>query len=435
MDVMTVVLLTFVVLVLYLSVGGPLPLCFGAALMAMYYAGGINMSGLLMQGMYEITNPVMLSIPLFIVAGLIMGESGIAKSLLDFVNMWVGRKKGGLGVVTVLTCAVLAAISGSALTGIAAIGPIIIPRMVEEGYPRGYATGLVTISSVLGPIIPPSITLILYGYVTDTSILACFMATLVPGLVIAGILSVVNLKWAKKFDLKLTEVIENRKEKRKAILSSTFSAIPALMFPVIIIGGIYGGIMTTSEAAAVSVIYAMMTGFFIYRGLRINNFIQASLDAGASVASIMLMIMLCLVLGQTLTVMGVPQAVSEALLNISSNKYVFLLLVNILFLILGMLVTDAVSVLIAIPLLFPAAMAFGIDPVHFGAIVAINCSMGVVTPPYCSALYLGVRIGNSTFVDVLKPTMVFFFIAYVPVLILVTYIPQLSLFLPRLVGL
>lgn len=435
MDAMTVVFLTFLVLVLYLSVGGPLPLCFGAALMTMYYAGGINMNGLLMQGMYEITNPVMLSIPLFIVAGLVMGESGIAKSLLDFVNLWVGRKKGGLGVVTVMTCAVLAAISGSALTGIAAIGPIIIPRMIEEGYPRGYATGLVTISSVLGPIIPPSITLILYGYVTDTSILACFMATLVPGLVIAGILSAVNLKWAKKFDLKLTEVIENRQERKDVALRTTFSAIPALMFPIIILGGIYGGIMTTSEAAAVSVIYAMVIGFFIYRGLRINNFIQASLSAGASVASIMLMIMLCLVLGQTLTVMGVPQAVSEALLNISNNKYVFLLLVNILFLILGMLVTDAVSILIAIPLLFPAAVAFGIDPVHFGAIVAINCSMGVVTPPYCSALYLGVRIGNSTFEDVLKPAMVFFFLAYVPVLISVTYIPQLSLFLPKLLGL
>lgn len=435
MSAMTVVFLAFFVLILYLSVGGPLPLCFGAALMAMYHVGGVNMKGLLMQGMYEITNPVMLAIPLFIVAGLIMGESGIAKSLLDFVNVWVGRKKGGLGVVTIFTCAVLAAISGSALTGIAAIGPIVIPRMVEEGYPRGYATGLVAMSSVLGPIIPPSITLILYGFVTDTSILACFMATLVPGIIIAVLLSIVNLKWAKQFDLKLADVIEDRKQKRRAVLNSTFSAIPALMFPVIIIGGIYGGVMTTAEAAAVSVVYAMLIGFFVYRGLRMNNFAQASLDAGASVASIMLMIMLCLVLGQTLTVMGVPQAVSEALLKIASNKYIFLFLVNILFLILGMLVTDAVSVLIAIPLLFPAAMAFGIDPVHFGAIVAINCSMGVVTPPYCSALYLGVRIGDSTFLDVLKPSMVFFSVVYIPMLILITYVPGLSLFLPRLLGL
>lgn len=434
MDNITLICLALSGMVAYLSLGGAIPLCFGAALMVMSFCGNMSMKGLMMQAMYEITSPVMLSIPLFIVAGLVMGESGIATRLLDFVNIWVGRKKGGLGVVVVFTCAVIGAISGSALTGVAAIGPIIIPRMVDEGYPRGYATGLVTISSVLGPIIPPSITMILYGYVTDTSVLACFVSAFVPGVIISIILAYFNLRWCRNFDLKLES--NSTKNSCKMILNKTFVAIPALMFPVIIIGGIYGGVMTTSEAAAVSVVYAIIVGFFVYKGLTLKNFTEAAVDAGGSVASIMLMIMVCLMVGQNLTLLGIPQTVSEVLVKVSAgNKYVFLLLVNILFLILGMLVSDTVSVLLAIPLLLPAAISLGIHPVHLGAIVCLNGAMGVVTPPYCSALYLGVRIGNSTFAEVLRPTMKFFFVAYIPVLILTTYIPEISLFLPRLLGL
>ncbi|MEG2183501.1 MAG: TRAP transporter large permease [Cloacibacillus sp.] len=434
MDVMTVVYIAFLVLVLYLSLGGPLPLCFGAALMVMQYVGGINMKGLIMQGLYEITNPVMLSIPLFIFAGKIMGESGIAKSLLDFVNLGVGRIRGGLGVVSIVTCAVLGAISGSALTGIAAVGPIMIPRMEEEGYPRGYATGLVTISSILGLLIPPSITMILYGWISETSILACFVATFIPGVVVAINFSIMNIIMVKKFDLTLEAKLSGE-ARRSEVKKRTVKAIPALMFPVIILGGIYGGVMTTTEAAAVSVIYALIVGFFVYKGLKKSNFIESAMDSGMAVASIMLMIMVCLILGQTLTLLGVPQAVSAAILNFSSNVYVILFLINILFLVLGMLVTDAVSVLLAVPLLLPAIMNLGISPVHFGAIVGVNLAMGVVTPPYASALFLGIRVGKAQFTEVLKPVMIFLVIGYVPVLILTTYIPEVSLFLPKLLGL
>jgi tripartite ATP-independent transporter DctM subunit len=434
MEVMNVVLIAFIVLVLYLSLGGPLPLCFGAALMVMHFVGGIEMQGLIMQGLYEITNPVMLSIPLFIFAGKIMGESGIAKSLLDFVNLWVGRIKGGLGVVSIVTCAVLGAISGSALTGIAAVGPIMIPRMETEGYPRGYATGLVTISSILGLLIPPSITMILYGWVSETSILACFVATFIPGLIVTLAFSIMNIILSKKFNLHLEE--ELRGQKRIAeIKKRTFAAIPALIFPTIILGGIYGGVMTTTEAAAVSVVYALIVGFCVYKGLRRSNFVEAAMDSCMSVASIMLMITVCLILGQTLTLLGTPQTVSRVILNFSNNVNVILFLVNILFIIMGMLVTDAVSVLLAVPLLLPAVVSLGISPVHFGAIVGVNLAMGVVTPPYASALFLGIRVGKAEFTEVLKPLMMFLCIGYVPVLILTTYFPELSLFLPRLLGL
>jgi len=434
MEVMEVVFIAFAVLVLYLSLGGPLPLCFGAAIMAIHFAGGIDMRGLLMQSLYEITNPVMLSIPLFIFAGKIMGESGIAKSLLDFVNLWVGRIKGGLGVVSIVTCAVLGAISGSALTGIAAIGPIMIPRMEAEGYPKGYATGLVTISSVLGLLIPPSITMILYGWVSETSILACFVATFIPGLIVTICFSVINLIMVKKFNLHMEDELKGLR-RLKEIKKRTFIAIPALMFPVIILGGIYGGVMTTTEAAAVSVIYALIVGFCIYKGLHLSNFVAAAMDSTMSIASIMLMIAVCLVLGQMLTLMGTPQAVSSAILNFSSNINVILFLINILFLIMGMLVTDAVSVLLAVPMLLPAVVALGISPVHFGAIVGVNLAIGVVSPPYASALYLGIRVGKAEFLEVLKPLMIFLSLGYIPVLILTTYIPELSLFLPRLLGL
>jgi len=431
---MDVAIIAMIFLTLYLSIGGPLPYCFGLALMVMHFGAGVSMNGMLMYGLQQIQSPVLLSIPLFVFAGNLMGHSGIAKSLLDFVNIFVGRIKGGLGVVSVVTCAIIGAISGSSLTGVAAIAPIMVPRMAQEGYPRGFATALVTFSSVLGLLIPPSISMITYGWVTETSILACFLATLVPGLMVAFLFSVINLYLARNFNMELGEKLTTG-EKLTRARRSFFSALPALMMPVIILGGIYGGVMTATEAAATAVVYSIPIGFFVYKGLTKKNFLVSGCESTTTVGSIMLMIMLCLSLGQTFVMLEIPETISNSILSISNNKILILIFINFIFIIMGMLVSDMVSLLLVVPLIFPLIHTIGVHPVHFGAIVGVNLAMGVVTPPYASVLYLGIRLGKTTFEDTIKPLMILLMFGYLPVLILTTYVPALSLYLPGLLKL
>ena len=431
---MFVMSIAFAALVVYLCIGGIIPYCFGIASMIMEFAGGINMKGLLMQSLYELASPVLLSIPLFLYAGNLMGESGIAKSLLDFVNLGVSKIKGGLGVVSVVVCALLGAISGSSLTGIATVGPIMIPRMVKEGYPAGYSTALITISSILGVLIPPSIPLIIYGWISETSIIACFAATFIPGVIATVLFSAINLIWAKKFNL-AGEPPMSKIEKKKLVRKSAYNAIPALLMPVIILYGIYGGIFSPSEAAAVAVAYAIPVGFCIYKGLSLEKFIETSVSSATTVASIMIMILACMIFGQTMILLQIPQQLTEMIIGLSDNKYVILCLVNVIFVLSGMFVSDIVAILLTIPLLMPMLGVYDISPVHFGAIVGVSLAIGVVTPPYANALYLGMRIGKTGLGETFRPLLVFLTVGFLPVMILTTFVPEISLFLPRILGL
>ena len=429
----TVVLFDMLILIILLTLGVPLSLCFGGALLFMTFFARISMLGILLWGFNQIINPILLTIPLFILAGGVMSESGIAKFLLDFVNAFIGRIKGGLGVVAVVTCAIIGAISGSGFTGIAATGPILIPRMVEEKYSRSYATALITCSSILGLLIPPSTILIIYGWVTGTSILACFLSTVGPGLLIVLTFSIINLFSVRKMPLILTTPM-NFKQKRKKIVVSTWQAIPALSMPVIILGGIYGGVFTPTEAAAVAVIISLPIGFLIYRGLKMKNFYKIVKESATSVGTIMVMILVALMLSQTFVMLQVPQAIIKFMFGITTNKYFLLFMVNILLFIIGMLVNDATGMVLAAPLLLPLVKELGITPVQFAAIMGTNLAMGGVTPPYASILYLGMRVGKVEFTEILKPTLKFIILGYVPVVFLTTYWPELSLFLPRLLG-
>jgi len=416
-----------------LTIGVPLPFCFGGALLFMTFFAKTSMKGLLIWGFSQVTNPVLLAIPLFILAGGVMSESGIAKSLLDFVNSFIGRIKGGLGVVAVVTCAIIGAISGSGFTGVAATGPILIPRMVKEKYPRSYATALVTCSSILGLLIPPSVIMIIYGWVTETSILACFIATVGPGLLIVVSFSIINLISVRKMPL-ILEPPMNFKEKRRKTLITTWHAIPALSMPIIILGGIYGGVFTPNEAAAVAVIISLPIGFLIYRGLKMDNFSKIVIESATTVGTIMVMILLALMLSQTFVMLRIPQAIINFMFGITTNRLLLLFMINILLFIIGTLVNDAAGMVLAAPLLLPLVKELGITPVQFAAIMGTNLAMGGVTPPYASILYLGMRVGKVKFIEILKPTLKFIIFGYVPVVFLTTYWPELSLFLPRLLG-
>lgn len=430
----TEVIIALIILVVLLMLGLPLPFCFGGALFFMTFAGNISMGGLMLWGFTQMTSFVLLAAPLFILAGSIMGKSGIAQYLLNFVNILVGRIKGGLGVVATVTCAIIGAISGSGFTGVAAIGPFLIPRMAEEGYPRGYATALVTCSSILGLLIPPSIIMIIYGWVTETSILACFLATVGPGLLIVVAFSIINLIAARRMPGLVLEPPITLREKGGQLLSRGWQAAPALLMPCVILGGIYGGVFTPTEAAAVAVVYSIPVGFLIYRGLTGKNFYRIVREAAITVGAIMVMIYVCLMLAQTFVMLRVPQMVIAFMFGITTNKYLLLLLVNLFLFFIGLIMNDATGIILGAPLLLPLVIEMGISPVHFAAIMGTNLAMGGVTPPYASILYLGMRVGNVEFLDILKPTIKFLVFGYVPIVFVTTYWPALSLWLPRLLG-
>ncbi len=428
-----IALLAILALVLTLSLGVPLPWCFGAALAVMYFVGDVTMKGMVLWGVQQLSNPVLLAIPLFVLAGTIMSESGIAASLLRFVNAFVGHMRGGLGVVAAVSCAIIGAISGSGLTGVSAIGPLLIPEMAERKYPREYATALVANSSILGLLIPPSVTMILYGWVTDTSILACFLATLLPGLLIMFNFSVVNLWMSRKFKLVLDEK-PTFPEFSINVSRRGLHALPALLMPVIILGGIYGGIVTPTEAAAIAVIYAIPVGFLIYRGLCWNSFLLAGKEAATSVGTIMVMILFSMILGQMFVYESIPQQLVNSIFGVTESKLALLIMINILLFLIGMVVNDATAILLVAPLLLPLMQALDISPIQFAAIMGVNTAMGGVTPPYASILYLGARVGKVKVTRVIPPAMILIVTGYVPVVFLTSFWPDLSLFLPRLFG-
>jgi tripartite ATP-independent transporter DctM subunit len=428
-----IAILAFAVLVVLLTLGVPLPYCFGAGLMVMTLVGEATMRGMMLWGFSQLTNPVLLAIPLFVFAGTIMSVSGIAASLLKFVNVFVGRVRGGLGVVATVSCAIIGAISGSGLTGVAAIGPLLIPEMESKGYPRAYATALVANSSILGLLIPPSVTMIVYGWVTDTSILASFLATLGPGLLIMLNFSIVNMVMARKFPLVLDEPMDTAALMKHAS-KRTINAIPALLMPVIILGGIYGGIMTPTEAAAVSVIYALPVGFMIYKGLTFRTLLDAGKESASAVGAILIMILFSLMLSQIYVMEDIPQALVDKIFEFTDNKVLLLIMINLFLFGIGMIVNDITAIILTAPLLLPLMTALGVSPVQFAAIMGVNTAMGGVTPPYASILYLGARIGKVKFTEVVKPAMILLIFGYIPVVILVSVWPDLSEYIPRAFG-
>lgn len=328
MSTLALVGIDIILLIVLLMLSIPLPYCFGGALMFMAIFGDVSMKSMMLWAYSQSIGTVLLASPLFILAGTFMGGSGVAKRLLDLCDAFIGRIKGGLGIVSVIVCAVIGAISGSGFTGVAATGPIMIPRMVEQGYPRGFATALVTVSSVLGLLIPPSAIMIIYGWITETSILACFLSTVGPGLLVTLLFCIINMLECRKFDLVLMPPI-SMGEKLRMTGARTVVAIPALLMPVIILGGIYGGVFTPTEAAAVAAIYSIPVGLWIYKAMKLGDIRQMLFDSINSIGGIMVMIIFCLMLSQTLTMLQVPQALIEIMFSITKNRVIILILMNL----------------------------------------------------------------------------------------------------------
>jgi C4-dicarboxylate transporter DctM subunit len=419
--------------VLFLS-GVPIAFSFALVVVLMASILGYDLAFLLPYAFERMSSMIILSIPLFIIAGQVMEKGNITRYLINFVASLVSRVRGGMGAVTAISSGIFGAISGSAAAAIACIGSIMIPRLAEEeGYPRGYAASLATASAGLALLIPPSFSMILYGWLTYTSVTACFLAGSLPGVLLMFIFIIINWFMIGHYPtIKKSRPWVSTKQVGKEVFHTGWRAFPALMMPVLILGTIYGGIATPTEAAAVAVIYAIPVGFLIYRGLTPRIFSNALIESGVTIGAIMVMLFFAMIMGRMLVMENVPQIVANFLLSISENKYIILLLVNAILFLSGMFMDDIAGMTIMAPLLFPIIKQIGISPVHFSAIITSNLTMGLMTPPMAPLVFLGQLIGKTTFPDMIKTSMLFVFLGYLPVVLITTYWPPLSEYLPVL---
>ena len=429
---MTVIIDALLLSVL-LVLGVPVPLCFAAAVLFLVLTGNYgDPSFLIAAGFGKISSIVIIAIPLYILAGGIMSHGGIAGRLVDLADSIFGRTKGGLGIVVIVTTAIFGAISGMASSAVAAIGTIMIPRMEERGYSRAYAASLVANSSVLALLIPPSASMIIYGWVTGTSIIAAFLAPVVPGLILILLFAFWNRVLTRTMPIVEPRALSGR-EIGHDIIAKTRHAGLGLLMPVIILGFIYGGITTPTEAAAVAVVYAIPISIYVYRGLDWRTLYDVLWRTGQTTGVLMVLVFFAAILGRMFTMENVPQGILAAFTTISENPVIILLLVNLFLLMIGMFMEDISGILLAAPILTPVVAAAGVDPIHFAAIIATNLGMGLITPPTAPLLYFGALIGKTSLAPMLKPTLVFVVFGYLPVVLLTTFIPALSLTLPRLV--
>ena len=367
----------------------------------------------------------LLAIPFFILAGNIMSRS-ITGKLIDICNAIIGHIKGSLSLVTILASALFGAISGSGVATASAIGGITIPAMKREGYPAPFAVGVASISSILGPIIPPSIVLIVYASITNVSVAELFLGSVLPGIILAVALIAYGLYYGHKHNLPAHEKPNLRK-----IGSSVRKGIWALLMPIIILGGIFGGIFTATEAAAVAVVYALIVSLFIYKDTKWSELPASFVEASVSTATIMVMVGLSKASSYVVVTSGLPALLLDTFSSLTESRVLILLLLNLLFLIIGMLMEANAAIIMMTPILMPLLTLYGINPLMFGIVMSFNLCIGLVTPPVGLCLLLSNQIGETSLSKSLKALMPMLLISIV-VLLLITYVDPLTTWLPSL---
>ncbi|MTI17419.1 TRAP transporter large permease [Rhodobacteraceae bacterium RKSG542] len=372
----------------------------------------------------------LVAVPMFILAGDIMQSGGLSRRIVGMAARGVGHLRAGLAYVNVLASMFFAAISGSSPATVAAIGSNMIPEMEKRGYPRDFSAGLTAATGMLGVMIPPSIPFIIYGVTSSQSIGKLFMAGLIPGLLFgAAYIIVARYVLRDRDDLVSTkeELAKERAENKDG------NAIWALLVPIIILGGIYGGIFTPTEAAGVAVIYALVISLFVYKELSFNELPKILAQSSLTAATCLVMVVMAFVFGRLLTMEQIPNQVAELITSFSDNKLVIILLLNLVLLAVGMFMETVAAIIILTPILLPVAMAVGVDPIHFGVILTVNLAIGFCTPPLGVNLFVASSVANISIERVFK-ALAPFFIAMLICLTLVSYVPQISLLLPNLFG-
>jgi tripartite ATP-independent transporter DctM subunit len=381
----------------------------------------------LLNGMYS--SFVLLAIPLFILAAEFMSIGSITERLLSFCNAFVGRFRGGLAHVNVVQSIIFAGMSGSALADAASSGKLMQKMMTQDGkYTASFAAALTAASSVIGPIIPPSIPMVIYALVSDTSIGYLFLGGIIPGLLI-GIAQMAYISAvARRRNFPVEEAVPLRDIPR-----ITWDAFPALMMPVILFGCLYSGITTPTEAAALAAFYALLVSAFLYRAVTLRSVYRSLLDGARVTISISILIAAAMVFNYVITVENIPKTLAVMMQGYDLSPFTFLLLANLILLVLGCFLEGTTILLIIVPVLLPTARALGIDPVHFGVVAIVNIMIGLITPPYGLLLFMMAKIANVSLKDLVREVMPFLG-AMMAALALITFIPGLVLFLPRLLG-
>ena len=412
-------------LLLLLSVPVAVSLGFSAIITAFIFEGSDAVIDLASNLFSQLDKYALMAIPMFIMAGNLLSKGSSAKRIIDFAKAFVGHLPGGLPIAAIFASIIFAAVSGSSPATVAAIGSIMFGAITAAGYPKTYAIGTITTAGSLGILIPPSIVMIIYGVTAEQSIGKLFMAGVIPGLLIGFMLMAVTYIGAKRLGFKRTKPASWRERWIKFK-----EAFWALMTIVIIIGGIYGGIFTPTEAAAVSAVWALFIAIFIYKDIKLKDLGDVIFESAKTSSMILFIIANASVFAYFLTLENIPDMLTQAVVNMHLNKVEFLIAVNIILLIAGNFMEPSSIIMIMVPLLLPVAKMLGIDPIHFGVIITINMELGMLTPPVGLNLFVASGITGLPIKEVVKSVMPWFLVLLIG-LILITYIPEISLWLPQ----
>lgn len=405
----------------------PIAITLGLSSLVALLAEGIDPIIVPMNVYASTSKFVLLAIPFFILGGNIMERVGISRRLIVLAEKFVGHLKGGMAIVCVLVACFFAAISGSGPATVAALGMIIIPAMIKTGYSPEFSSALMASSGAIGVIIPPSITFVVYGSIAGASIGTLFIAGVIPGILVGLGLVVVALVIGKKLNLKTSEKASWRER-----LIALKDAFWGLMMPVIILGGIYGGIFTPTEAAAVSAVYGLFVGLFIYRSINVKELYQILVDSTSQTAVVMLITATASLFAWVITVSGIGSAITSLFINVSGGStIIFFIIVNVILLIAGMFLDSTSALFIFTPLFLPVAKVLGIDLIHLGVVMIVNLAIGLVTPPVGVNLYVACGIGNINLTRISKAALPLLAVSLL-ILLAITYLPQISLLLPGL---
>lgn len=396
----------------------------------MMYMSGIAEPSVIVQNMIRGVNSfTIMAVPFFMLAGEIMNEGGISKRIVRFASSLLGHIKGSLGYVSILTGMLFAGVSGSALADTAAVGSVLYPLMKSEGYHEERSVDLICAAGTIGPIIPPSIPFILYGVMGQVSIIQLFEAGMIPGILIGGALGIVWWFYTRNKD----SYSSSRVFLWREVAAATRDAIWSLLLPVIIMGGILTGIATPTESAVVACVYAIFISLFVYRELKWKAFPRVLLAAAKSTAIVFLVIGSATSVAYFISTARIPGMISEALLNVSDNKYVIILLINIILLVIGCVMDLTPALLIMTPIFLPIIKQFGLSPVWFGVVITVNLCIGLLTPPVGTVLYVGCGISKKS-ISQLSRAMVPYILAMLVILLLISYVPGIVTLIPDLLA-
>lgn len=425
-------LVLFIVLFLMLAIGVPVGFAIGGATMiSMYFCSNLNMVVNAQYCFSGINSFTVMAIPFFMLAGLIMSTGGIAKRIVNFASALIDFVTGALGCVTILACMFFGALSGSGMATTSAIGGMMIPEMKKKGYSSEYAATLVCFGGIVGPIIPPSLSFVLYGATTNTPVPSLFLAGVLPGIFLGLTFLIINILFCKKTK---TEVREEEAKSLKDILKNRLKriwltlkeGIWALLSPTIILGGIYSGIFTPTEAACISVVYSAFVSYFIYKDLNLKALYNTLLDAAVLNGITSFLLGYSTVFSTFMTFEKVPQMISTFLTTISDNPFVVLFFINLILLFIGLFLDTVPAIIVMAPMLLPTVKGLGINPIHFGVVMAVNLAIGLCTPPYGCNLFVGAAVAKIK-LDTMFKLIIPFFIAAIFALMIITYVPWLSL--------